>query len=632
MLLQLRNLTRGFVAFLLLGLIAIAFALWGVNDFFSGVGAQNVARVGSESITPQQLNRELELTLRAQRQQGVNLSQAEAVEAGIHLQLLESMIARRAIVAYSKRLGVSASDAQVAQNIREIPAVRNPLTGAFDQSAYAQFLQDFRYGQAEFEEEIRNEITSQMVRGALTAGTRAPSSFGAMLLAYESERRTVSVAEAPMSLAGQIPQPTEAQVQAFYEESAEQLQVPEYRTLTLVYARPDDFVSRVTVPEDRLQEELEARQDSLQEPERRTYVRFAAANEQQARDAAARLEAGEAPNAVAQALGIQMTRGEDQSRDQVADNAVRDAVFALAAGGVSAVSATLSPWAVVQLESITEARAPDLAEARETLRRELALEEASELLNSAIGAFEDARAGGASAADAARTANLPVVRIEAVDAEGRGRDGAPVEALAEQEDLLSAAFETPESEATDFLPFGGADVLLSVDSVAPASTRPLEEVRAELVQAWLARERARRMQELAEAVSTAVAGGEDFAAAARAQRMNVVVTSQQIDRRNAQQLPAQRLGALLFNARIGDVVSDVRVDGGALILAHVEAIERADPAESQQAVEAGRVQLQQSLGQSLDEAVTGEAVTRGRPRRNDRVIEQLFGAQSEEQQ
>ena len=635
MLRQMRTFSRSWAASGLLLLLVAAFAIWGINDVFNGVGAQDVAKVGGRAISPAQLNRELELTLRAQRREGRNLSQEEAVEAGVHLRLLESMITRAAMADFSDQLGVSASNAQVAERIRQIPAVMNPLTNTFDEDAYAQFLNEYRYTRPEFEQEMRSDIGTEMVRHALTIGIRAPASYGALVLAYESETRLISVAEAPASLAGNIPAPTEAQVQTFYEDNRASLQVPEYRGLTLVYARLQDFAARVEVPEQRLREEFEARRASLTQPERRTYVRIAAQTEAQAQDVLARLGRGEQPNAAAQALGLQMSLSENQTRDQVADAQVAEAVFSLARGQARAVEASLSPWAVVRVESVTLAAAPDFAAAREGLRQEIANEEAGELLNAAVGSFEDARAGGALVAEAGRSAGLHVVTIAATDAEGHGPNHQPLPELAGQTELLSSAFDTPEGEASDFTPSDDSDVVVSVDRVIPAATRPLEEVRPQLIARWTSQERARRLQQIAADVAAAVAGGQSFAAAVRTQRANVVVASRPIDRQAASQLPARRLGALVFNAAQGEVVHDVRVDGGAIILAHVERIDRVDPASAPQMVEAARVQMQEVLAGSLDEAAAVDVVTRARPTRNEALIERLFrprGAAEEEGQ
>ena len=626
MLRQTRQFTRGWFAIGLLVLLAAAFTMWGVTGAFNGVGAANVAKVGDRTISPAQLSRELEAYMRRARQEGQNMSQEEAVEQGLHLRLLDSLIQRNAFYDYADKLGVTASDAQVANMIRRIPLVQNPLTGTFDQGSYTQFLRDFRYTQPEFEAEMRNDITSEMLRHAMSIGVRAPASFGALVLAFQSETRTVTIAEAPASLVGEIPAPTAAQIQTFYEDNAAALQMPEYRALTIVRARAADFAARVDVPEQRLREEFEARRESLSTPEKRTYVRLAAQNQQQGQEAVARLARGETAQAVAQALSMQVTRGENQTREQVVDDTVAQAVFSMnPSDAARAVPASLSPFAVVKVESVTPGAAPTFENTRTQLHDEIAAGEAGELLNAAVTSFEDARAAGANIADAARAAGLGVATVEAVDAEGRGRDGQPIPGLSDQRELLGMAFETAEGEASDFTPSGDADIVVSVDRVIPAAARPLDEVRPQLVANLITRERVRRLNELGTEVQEAVRGGQSFTAAARAHRMTIVVTSRPLDRQAAaQQLPARRLGGALFGAAEGDVVSDIRADGGALLVAQVERINRADPAQSAQLIEAARQQVQQALQGSLTEAVAATAVEDAHPRRNERTIQQMY--------
>lgn len=627
MLAKLRNVTRGWVAGVIIGLLAIAFAVWGVNDIFTGGGSRNVASVGGNAITPMQLSRELDLFLRGQRREGQTITQADAIAQGIHLRLLDSMISRLALRTYAEQAGVSASDQQVAEAIRAIPAVQSGLSGSFDRAAYDEFLRQLGYSQSEFEAEIRGEISTAMLGGALTAGVRAPKSYGDLLLAFETERRTISLAEISTARVGPIPAPNEVQLRDFYEDNQASLQVPEYRALTIVAARPQDFAARIDVPEQRLREEFEHRRAALTQPERRTFVQISAPDEAKARQAAERLGRGEAADDVASALGLQVVRYDQQTEAGAADSAVAEAAFAMLAGAPPrVVRGRLTPWAAVRLEQITAAQAPAFENERQRIRDEIAAEEAADLLNDAISGFEDARGSGASVADAGRANNLAVITVPAVDARGLAPDGAPAEALVDQPDLVRTAFETPEGEASDFMPAAdGADVIIAVDRVIPESVRPFEEVRAQLAEAWTARERVRRMEEIARDIETAVAGGQSFADAVRANRLTMAASSQPIDRRAAaQQLPARQLGAALFSAQIGDVVRDMRVDGGALLVAVVEKIERVSPAEAPELAEQARLQMQQTLAMGLDETIRAEAATRGRVRRNERLIAQLF--------
>lgn len=643
MLLQMRQFTRSWVAYLLIGILAALFVLFLGNgssllDTLNIANSNVLASGRGVSVQPQELTRELDLALRQQRNNGERVDRQQAIDNGQHLRVLDALIGRRAVYAYVERLGIGVSDAQIAERIREIPMARNPVTDAFDANAYARFLSEAGYTQAAFEDEIRGELSANMALEAFVAGARAPSSFGALALIYNSESRVVSIAEAESGVLGAIPSPTEAQLQEFYQESQARLRIPEFRALTLVFARTSDFTARVAVPEERLNQEVEARRATAARPERRTYVRIATQTEAQARDAAARLARGEAFDAIATALGagVQASRSEDQARVDVIDSRVAEAVFTSPARGApQIVRGQLSPWIVVRIESITPASAPNMTELREAVRLAIANDEAGELLNNAVTAFEDARSGGASAAEAARASGLTALAIPAVTARGQGQDGRPVEALAGKEDLLRAAFATPEGESSDFIPVESDDVIVAVDRIIPESVRPFADVREELGEVWRARERARRLREFGERVVASVQGGQTLAQAARTHRMRIAVSSAELNRQQAQQNLPQGLGGLIFTAREGAAVSEVSPNGQAVLVAVVEAINRPNPAESVQEVEAARVSMQQSMVRSFSEAVQSQIVDEAKVRRFNSRIEQLYRPSSgdgEEQQ
>ncbi len=631
MLAQLRALTRGWIARILLGVVALAMAITLFQgDFVRGVtglfNPSGVADVGGQSITPRQFQREFDLFLRGQQRQGQTIARPDAIEAGLHLRLLDSMIQRRAMHHFAREAGVAVSDAQVAEALREIPAATDPITGRFNREAYFSFLNEVGYTPGEFETEMREDLAAGQLMQAATGGLRAPSSYGALILAFQSERRTVSVAEVTQARVGQIPAPTEPQVQAFYEDNAEAFKVPEFRALTIVLARPADFIARVSVPDERLREEFDRRSAALTQPERRTYVQLSSPDEAKARAAAQRLAAGEDPEAIARALGVTLLRQENKARNEVADSAVADAVFALAPGAApQSVRGALTPFAAIRLESVTAAQTPRFEELRDTLRQEIALDEAAALMDTAIEAFDEARGAGGSLADAARAQGLAALIVPAVSAEGRGPDGAPIEAAAAAPALIEAAFETQEGEATDFMPLGeGVDGLVQVDRVIAETTRPLAEVRDQVIAGWTARERGRLMREIGDEIVAAVRGGQSFAAAAAAARVPVAAASQTLDRQTASRIPDRQLAQLVFSGQNGDVNLGLRQGAQALLLVHIESIERADLAQNRAAAENLRQQAQEQLTQSLIEAIEADAVRAARPRRNETLINQLF--------
>jgi peptidyl-prolyl cis-trans isomerase D len=634
MLAQMRNLTRNWFARILLGVIALAMAITLFQgDFLSGLtgmfNPNGVARVGSETVTDRMMQREFELFLRSAQRENQSVTRQAAIEQGLPARVMEIIIQRRALQRYAEKLGVRASAGQLSDAIRTLPNTQNQVTGNFDRTAYESFLREIGYSTGEFEQEMRGDLATSMLMQALSAGTRPPSSYGAMLLAFQSERRTASVAQAETArLLGDLPDPSVAQLRDLYEDSRAAFAVPEYRAVTIVHARVLDFAARASVPESRLREEFEARKAGFGSPERRSFVQLTARNEAQAQDAVRRMAAGESPEAVAAALSLEVVRQDDRLATDIADTGVRAAVFAMPADAPPrAVRAQLSPWAAVKLTSVTPAVEASFELAREQLLEEISQAEGATAMEAAITAFETARDEGAPLAQAARANGLAVTIVPAVDAQGRTPDGSPAEAFIDQADLVQAVFQTQEGEATDFMPLlEGVDVILGVDKITPATTRPFEDVQDALRARWLARERARRLNEIGEQVKAAVAGGKTFAEAVAAARLPLLIRSQPLDRQAAARLPDTQLAQLIFAGPAGEVRFGVRGEADALVVAFVESIERADPATNPQEVESLRRQMQTQVGQGLVAAIEASAVAGTRVTRNARRMEALFGA------
>src|SRR5262245_24928752 len=108
------------VASVIIGALILAFALWGVNDIFRGAVANVVANVGDTAITGPQFDREFRNRLNTVVP-GVQLTVEQARAMGMDQTVLNGMIARTALDQRARDLGLTASDAIVADYIRNSP-------------------------------------------------------------------------------------------------------------------------------------------------------------------------------------------------------------------------------------------------------------------------------------------------------------------------------------------------------------------------------------------------------------------------------------------------------------------------------------------------------------------------------
>ncbi|MBS0384263.1 MAG: SurA N-terminal domain-containing protein, partial [Proteobacteria bacterium] len=633
MLLEMRKVTRGVFATVILGAIAVAMVLFLIPRIGGSSFTASVAQVGNTAIGPAELSRNLDAAIEQANANGQHVTRDEAIAQNAHRQVLEGLIRRTALYEYARRQGVDVSDAQLASMVRQMQGLQNPVTGRFDEAMLDQALSRRRLTRADFLNDLRVEATDGMVMESLVAGVRPPPSYGALLVAYRNESRIVSVAEAPVSVVGAPPAPTEAQLQAFYQTTREAWRVPEYRAVTLVYARDADFAARANVTDAQIDALYEQRRASLTQPEKRSSIRIAAQNEQQANAIAQRLAHGENADAVARSLGLQAIHGSDEPRTGVSDANVAAAVFSMTPSSPPrVVRGALAPFVVVQVTSVTAATNPDAAaisNLRTQIRQQLALEQATDLKAAASNAFDEARGGGVSTAEAARRAGLQVVTIPATDAQGNDAAGAPIAAFAgDNNELLRTTFHTAEGEASDFIPVSdGVDVVVSVDHITPAAIRPFAEVRTQIAQRWTAQELSRRAQEFANTVVREIQGGQSLTAVAAAHHMRIAARSQAINREQASHLPSRRLGAQIFAAPQGGAVSDVLVDptgGGGILVAVVEQIHRIDPRQVTPEMQQTRQAAARGIAQDLSEAIQAQVVADTHVQRHDDVIRSNF--------
>lgn len=629
MLLQMRTFTRSWVSYLLLFILSALFVVFLGNgqsmlDLVQQSASTEVASGRGVSIDARDLQREFDQSLRAIRLRNPNIDRDAAIKGGLPQQVLEQMISRTAIISYLDAVGATIGEADLDSAISQRPEAQNPVSGTYDPDALTRNLAEFGQTYAQYRQQVGGEINANMFIRSTVEGARPPSSFGALQVAYDGETRVASVAEAPLSAIAAVPPPTEEQLSQFWRESQETLRVPEFRALSLVFAQPEDFAANVTVPDERLNEEVEARRGEAAQPEKRTYSRVSAPSEALARQAADRLARGDEPTAIAAALGNGATgaRSENQSRAGIPDAPVAEAVFSSRAGAAPSVVQGRLNWAAVRVESITAAIEPNLTELRREARERLAQSEAHQLIGAAITAYEDARDGGATVAEAARQSGLTVVAIPPVSERGLGQDGRPVAAILERRAELTTAFRLSEGDASDFERDNG--VVVSVDRIIPSFVRPLEDARDELTRGWVARERSRLMRALGEQIKADISGGQTLASVARARGLRMMRASQSYNRAAAAQALSQSLAGQIFAALDRGVAVEIADDGHAMRIGVVEGIQRVDPVERPQELEAARAAQLRSLESSLGEAVESEIVARASVRRRQDRIDSLF--------
>lgn len=554
MLSAIRAFAKSWVALILIGLLVVSFAIFGVTDVFTSSVKDAVVQAGGRVVTRAEFRQEFD-TLRKQveQQYGQPISNDAAVANGLDKRLMQEIASREAFAEILHKAGLRPSDKLLKAQLQEVPAFFDSVSGRFDKTLYQQRLAEVGLTAETFEARLSDDIVQNHFATAVANGFRVPRAYTALGAVYELEARDVGAfAVTPQMVAPPAP-PTDAQLTAFMKENAARLTRPEQRILTVVRFSPALVGANVAITEADLQKRFEFRKDTLSRPETRTLVQIPAKDAATAKTIGERMAKGEAPQAIAKSLGVDAISYQDKPVTAIADHRVGAAAFALKAGQISGPIQGDLGLAVVKVIAVTPGRSVTLEEIRPQLEAELRKDAAAEKVYALSQAYDDAHAGGVNLTEAAQKAGVPAVTLGPVTADGRGAQGQPVAGVSQK--LLQTAFDLPvggESEVTEA--GDGEYFAVKVDRILPAALPPLAEVKPDLTNAWMLREMVSRMQARADQLAERVRKGETLEAVAASIGSRVTRTVG-LDRTNAGDNKSLSRDALVkaFQAKPGEV-------------------------------------------------------------------------------
>lgn len=513
---------KGWFARILLALIIVSFALFGVDTYFKAGGSgQWIAEVGKERIS------RLEFDERLKQAQAQLLARGEKAAAldreKLRDRVLEELIRERLLYQAARARGYDVSEEVLWPELLANPVFQEG--GRFSERRFEEFLRSNRMTRAEFFEALKRERLVQMVLAAPISSVIVPKSVAERLAEALAEEREVSrVILAPEDFASRV-QVTPAEIEARYRAHPERFTLPEGVVAEYVVFSPERLAQNLVISEEEARAYYQRHMQEFAEPETR-----------EARHILLRLAPGASPEQRAQVMAraralLEQAKGEPASFGELARRhsedptsareggrlppvtpgslfpALEKVVMSLAPGEIGGPVETPAGVHLVKLESVTPARPRPFesvqAEVLERAKRERAMQRFSEEADK----FSDlVYAKPESLAPVAEAYGLKIERSPWIPRTGV----AP--GLFANENLRAALFSSEvvaEGRNTEAVEVDATTLVAArVVEHRPAGLRPLAEVRAE-IEAELEREKAARLaREQGEAWLRALEKGE----------------------------------------------------------------------------------------------------------------------------
>lgn len=590
MLNQMRSVSANFLAKLLLALLILSFAVWGIGDM-ARAPTHNaaVAEVGNSTITVSRFQQAYQREIEAMRRAlGNNFSPELAKSLNLPQQVMQHLIQQELLRQESTAIGLVPGDAEVARRIRTNPAFQNGK-GDFDKPGFLAALRRTGLSEKQYADQLRGEIAVSMLQKTLTSAVPVSDTAAKILLAALEQKRSGRLYVFGGAQMAPLPAPTAEELEAYYKEHIGEFTVPEFRKASYVVIRPENIKHQAVAPQAEVQRAYQERLDEFRRPERRTVKQLLYASEDKAREAYRLLKGGRSFESVAAETRVMnkdaLSLGEVE-RGRIME-AAADAVFALPKGGVTEPVKSHFGWHVFHVTAIRPPSVQSLDEVRAMLEKDWLEHENAERMTRLANTLEDALAGGATLEEASRDLELKIQTAGPVSRDGKAPGGHDA-TLPPLDRFLDTLFKTAgKAESPLIAVKGGSSYLLRVDEIAPEHPRPLEEVRARVAEGWKKQERDKRLYAAATEAAAKLAEGKSPRPAASA------FTLARDDKRIGDHALPAELAAEIFERAPGKPTGAYRdAASGDYLVAVVEKILPATPREGS-ALDETRRQLQE---------------------------------------
>lgn len=510
----LRNAAGSWVAKLLLGMLILSFAIWGISgQIFGGLGS-NVIEVGKTRVSIMEYRLAYDRQVSQLSQQfGQPITREQAQAFGVDNQVLAQLVAGAVLDEQAREMRLGLSRDRLALLTAEDPAFQG-ANGQFDRAQFEWVLRQIGMRPQDYLKNREQVAVRQQIVEAVSDGIAAPDTFLRAVSLYQNEDRTVEYVVLPPSMVQQIDAPTDAQVQEWFDANKANYAAPEYRRFKYVKLEPADIADPASVTEEQARAAYDRNVDRYTTAERRRIEQLVFADETAANAALDKIRGGATFEDIVTEQGKTLKDAllGTFEKSRVADPAIAEAAFALPEGEVSQVVAGTFGPILLRVTAVEPANVRPFESVQQEIREEIAMDDAHRILAEVHDGYEDARAAGDSLDEAAAKQKLTVNTVEALDITGKTPEGTTLTDLPQSSALLRDVFETEAGVENPPLNIGSTGyVFYEVEGITPAGDRTLDEVREQVISDWTSNEREARLAARATEIQKQVADGKTFA-------------------------------------------------------------------------------------------------------------------------
>jgi peptidyl-prolyl cis-trans isomerase D len=588
-----------------LALVVLTFVVFYIPDFLTtNTGAapsEVLAEVEGEPITVGVFTRRYQAQVNAYRSAyGGQINDQLIKQLGIDRQILNQLVDEEAMVAESRKQGLTVSDVEIRERILALPGFQQ--NGKFvGEQRYRQILQFSNppMTTAEFERSLRRALQIEKLRNAITGWMSVSDTEVAAEFRKRNEKVKLDVVPVTADAFKSQVSVSDAEIAAAFEKSKERYRIGEKRKIKYALLNVEQVRQTITVPETEITAFYQQNMSQYQTPAqvRASHILFKTeGKDENAVKAKAEevLKMVKAPGADFAALAKKYSEDESNSGNggdldyfgrgrMVAE--FEQAAFAMKNGEISDPVKTAFGFHIIKMVDNKPETTRPIAEVRTEIEDQLkwqkAQAEAEKIAKSLEGTIK-------AAADLDRVASerkMPVTET------GLILLAEPIQGVGSQPELSGRLFGMKEGDVTPAMRVAAGWVFATVTGRQDAYIPKLDEVKTRVADDLKQDKAVEMAKQRAAGIATDLKGAKDFAAAVKKAGLAIKPT-ELIARGSA--IPdlgiSESIDTVAFALPQGGVSDAITTPTGTAIIRVVEKVDVTD-AE----VAAGKDQMREEL-------------------------------------
>lgn len=524
MLEAIRKRAQGILAWVIVGLIAIPFTLWGVNSYFREGGTAIAASVNGEDITIPEFRMAFRSYLQQMRAlMGANSPEGMSDNPAVKREVLNSLIEQRLVLDAVVKLGLGISDSALNQVIRANKAFQDEK-GQFDSQRYENVLRGEELEPVTYEARLRLALLRDQLISTLHRSAFVTQQELENIARLQDQKREIGYGIIPTSKFHDTIHIGEDELHQYYEDHPNEFHAPEQVIINYLRLTEKSLAKDISVNEQTLRDFYERTKNQYTVPEQRraSHILIPVADQndkaalQAAREKAEavleRLKGGEPFEKVAKEVSKDAGSAKKGGDLGFFGHGIMDPAFEKAVFSMKKIGAVAGPvlskfgYHVIELTGIRPTKVKSFKEIRKELAQTYRQQQVENQFYDKSESLDNLTYENPFSLEvAAKSLGLSIETSEPFTREGgTGIAANPkVAAAAFSEEVLKEGMnsQTVELGLNDL-------VVLRVKKDIPAHIRPFEDIRKEIQEKLILEQTRARAQKLGESLVKRLQQGE----------------------------------------------------------------------------------------------------------------------------